>query len=122
MFSLLLGDSMSLQKFCRKPVAKISADANIVAACRMLEEKSVGCLIVESDEKLCGVIADRDIALKVRRAKRSQKTGPDRKTLGMPWTTDGMLSHERSLKRLGSLVISISRMSEIGFPRIARIL
>ena len=40
MFSLLLGDSMSLQKFCRKPVAKISADANIVAARRMLEEKS----------------------------------------------------------------------------------
>ena len=66
---------MSLQKFCRKPVAKISADVNIVDACRMLEERNVGCLIVESDEKLCGVITDRDIALKVTGAQRDpQKT------------------------------------------------
>ena len=66
---------MSLQKFCRKPVAKISADVNIVDACRMLEERNVGCLIVESGEKLCGVITDRDIALKVTGAQRDpQKT------------------------------------------------
>jgi len=38
---------MSLQKFCRKPVARISADVNIIDACRMLEERNVGCLIVE---------------------------------------------------------------------------
>ena len=37
---------MSLQKFCRTPVAKISADVNIVDACRMLEERNVGvCLL-----------------------------------------------------------------------------
>ncbi len=66
---------MSLQKFCRTPVAKISADVNIVDACRMLEERNVGCLIVESDEKLCGVITDRDIALKVTGTQRDpQKT------------------------------------------------
>ena len=66
---------MSLQKFCQKPVAKISADVNIVDACRMLEERNVGCLIVESGEKLCGVITDRDIALKVTGAQRDpQKT------------------------------------------------
>jgi CBS domain-containing protein len=92
---------MSLQKFCRKPVAKISADVNIVDACRMLEERNVGCLIVESDGKLCGVITDRDIALKVTGAQRD----PQKTTVKEIMTADPIrVFEDRDLHHLTSLM------------------
>jgi CBS domain-containing protein len=66
---------MSLENFCRKPIVKISPDANIIAACRLMAEKNVGCLVAENEGKLCGIITDRDIALKVTGSERDpQKT------------------------------------------------
>jgi CBS domain-containing protein len=66
---------MSLQEFCRKPVIKISSDANITEACRLMERYNVGCLLVENNGRLCGIVTDRDIALRV--------AGPARD----PWKT-----------------------------------
>jgi CBS domain-containing protein len=92
---------MSLQKFCRKPVTKISADGNIVEACRMLEERNVGCLIVESDGKLCGVVTDRDIALKVTGARRD----PQKTTVKEIMTADPIrVFEDRDLHHLTSLM------------------
>jgi CBS domain-containing protein len=61
---------MSLQRFCQKPVVTIMLDQNIVEACGLLREKNVGCLIVEENGKLRGILTDRDIALKVTGQKR----------------------------------------------------
>jgi CBS domain-containing protein len=92
---------MSLQKFCRKPVAKISADVSIVEACRMLEERNVGCLVVESDGKLCGVVTDRDIALKVTGAQRD----PQKTTVREIMTADPIrVFEDRDLHHLTSLM------------------
>ena len=66
---------MPLQEFCRKPVIKISSDANITEACRLMENNNVGCLIAEKNGRLCGILTDRDIALRV--------AGPARD----PWKT-----------------------------------
>mgnify|MGYP001171347181 FL=1 len=66
---------MSLQEFCRKPVIKIPADANITEACRLMERYNVGCLLTETNGRLCGILTDRDIALRV--------AGPARD----PWKT-----------------------------------
>ena len=66
---------MSLENFCRKPVVKISPERNVAEACRVMEENNVGSLVVENNGKLCGIITDRDIALKVAGALRDpQKT------------------------------------------------
>src|SRR3990172_13013976 len=65
---------MSLQEFCRKPVITISADANITEACRLMEQKNVGCLLAENNGRLCGILTDRDIALKVVGAQRDPRT------------------------------------------------
>lgn len=65
---------MSLKAFCRKPLVKISPEANIAEACRLMEQKNVGCLVAEKDGKLCGVITDRDIALRVTGALRDPET------------------------------------------------
>ena len=62
---------MSLMNFCRKSVVRISSDASSVEACRLMQEKNVGCLIVERDGKLCGILTDRDIALRVAGAQKN---------------------------------------------------
>jgi CBS domain-containing protein len=56
---------MSLQSFCGKRLATISPERSIAEACWLMKEKNVGCLIAEHQGKLCGIITDRDIALKV---------------------------------------------------------
>jgi CBS domain-containing protein len=56
---------MSLRNFCRKPTVKISPEKTIWEACQMMKDNEVGCLIVENNGKLCGILTDRDIALKV---------------------------------------------------------
>lgn len=61
---------MSLQEFCRRRVISISPESNIVEACRMMGEKNVGCMVVEERGKLCGILTDRDVALKVTGEKR----------------------------------------------------
>lgn len=61
---------MSLYNFCRKPVIRISPETNITEACQLLEQNNIGCLVAEKDGKLCGIVTDRDIALRVTGAKR----------------------------------------------------
>ena len=56
---------MSLRTFCRKRVVTISPERSVAEACWLMKEKNVGCLIAETHGKLCGIITDRDIALKV---------------------------------------------------------
>ena len=65
---------MSLHQFCRKPVAKVSPEQNIAETCRLMQQKNVGCIVVESAGKLTGIITDRDIALKVAGAARDPYT------------------------------------------------
>ena len=64
---------MSLQHFCRKPVIKISPESSIARACRLMEEHNVGCLIAENEGRLCGILTDRDIALKVTGAQKDPR-------------------------------------------------
>jgi CBS domain-containing protein len=66
---------MSLQNFCRKPLVTVSPDANITKACHLMEQNNIGCLVAEKDGELCGIITDRDIALRVAGARKDpQKT------------------------------------------------
>ena len=56
---------MSLRAFCHKRVNTVSPQRTIVEACWMMKDKNIGCLLVEDHGKLCGILTDRDIALKV---------------------------------------------------------
>jgi CBS domain-containing protein len=55
---------MSLERFCKRPVVTIGPEQTIREACQLLEERNVGCLVVEEHAKLCGILTDRDIALR----------------------------------------------------------
>lgn len=67
---------MSLEKYCRKPVIKIAPETNTTEACRLMEQNNVGSLIVEKDGKLCGIVTDRDIALRVAGMQRDPSATP----------------------------------------------
>jgi len=56
---------MSLQRFCKRPVFTVSPGDTILKACQLLEEHNIGCLVAEEGGKICGILTDRDIALKV---------------------------------------------------------
>jgi CBS domain-containing protein len=56
---------MSLQRFCKRPTVTIAPEKTIQEACQLMEERNVGCLVVEEQGKLCGILTDRDIALRV---------------------------------------------------------
>jgi len=56
---------MSLQRFCKRPTVTIAPEQPIREACQLLEERNVGCLVVEEHGQLCGILTDRDIALRV---------------------------------------------------------
>ncbi|HEY7219812.1 MAG TPA: CBS domain-containing protein [Candidatus Binatia bacterium] len=66
---------MSLKNFCRKPLVKVAPETNIVETCRLMEQNNVGSVVAEQEGKLCGILTDRDIALRVAGAgKDPQKT------------------------------------------------
>ena len=66
---------MSLQQFCQRRVISISPESNVVEACHLLGRNNIGCMVVQEGGKLCGVLTDRDIALKVTGdGKDPQKT------------------------------------------------
>jgi CBS domain-containing protein len=66
---------MSLREFCQRKVVSIAPEINIVEACRLMDTNNIGCLVVQDRGKLCGILTDRDIALKVTgQSKDPQKT------------------------------------------------
>jgi CBS domain-containing protein len=68
---------MSLQQFCKRSVVTISPDQPVAEACRLLQEKNVGCVVATEGEQVRGILTDRDIALKVVGEKRD----PQRTTI-----------------------------------------
>lgn len=75
---------MSLNSYCRKPVVRISPETSITEACQLMEQNNVGCLIAEREGKLCGIVTDRDIALRVTGLRRD----PDKTTVQDIMTPD----------------------------------
>lgn len=68
---------MSLQQFCARAVVTIAPDQPIAEACRLLQEKNVGCIVATVDDKVQGILTDRDIALKVA----GERKDPQRTTV-----------------------------------------
>lgn len=92
---------MSLQNFCRKPVIKISLENSVAQACHMMEENNIGCLIAEDNGKLCGIVTDRDIALKVAGALRD----PEKTRVKDVMTPDPIrISVDKDLRQLTSVM------------------
>jgi len=59
----------------------ISPDATVLEAIQMMAEKNVGALLVTKDDKLVGIISERDYSRKVVLKGRSSKDTPVRDIL-----------------------------------------
>jgi CBS domain-containing protein len=93
--------TMSLQTYCRKPLVRISPDSNITEACHLMEQNNIGCLVAEREGKLCGIVTDRDIALRVTGARRD----PDHTMVKEIMTPDPIrISVDRELHHLTALM------------------
>ena len=64
---------MSLRAFYRKR-EYYSPGRSIPEACWLMNDKNLGCLVVESNNKMCGILADRDIATKLAGEQRDPLT------------------------------------------------
>lgn len=92
---------MSLQSYCRKPVIRVAPDTNITEACQLMEQNNVGCLIAEREGRLCGIVTDRDIALRVAGAKRD----PDKTMVKDIMTPDPIrISVDKDLRQLTAMM------------------
>jgi len=92
---------MSLQNYCRKPVTRVAPDTNITEACQLMEQNNIGCLIAERQGKLCGIVTDRDIALRVAGAKRD----PDKTLVKDIMTPDPIrISVDKDLHHLTAMM------------------
>jgi CBS domain-containing protein len=80
---------------------RISPETNITEACQLMEQNNIGCLIAERDGKLCGIVTDRDIALRVVGAKRD----PDKTMVKDIMTPDPIrISVDKDLRRLTAMM------------------
>jgi CBS domain-containing protein len=92
---------MPLQTYCRKPIIKISAETSISEACTLMEQNNIGALVAEKNGKLCGIITDRDIALRLVGAKRD----PDKTTVQDIMTPDPIrISVDKDLHQLTTMM------------------
>ena len=92
---------MSLQNYCRKPLIRVAPDTNITEACQLMEQNNIGCLIAEREGKLCGIVTDRDIALRVAGAKRD----PDKTLVRDIMTPDPIrISVDKDLRQLTAMM------------------
>jgi CBS domain-containing protein len=92
---------MSLQSYCQKPVIRVAPDTNITEACQLMEQNNVGCLIAEREGRLCGIVTDRDIALRVAGAKRD----PDKTLVKDIMTPDPIrISVDKDLRQLTAMM------------------
>ena len=92
---------MSLRNFCRKPLISVSPETNITEACRLMEQHNVGCVVVENSGKLCGILTDRDIALRVAGAGKD----PHKTTVREIMTPDPIrICADRDIHHLTSLM------------------
>lgn len=62
-------------------VLSISPDASVLAAIKLMAEKSVGALLVMVDEQLVGIVTERDYARKVILKDRSSSDTPVREIM-----------------------------------------
>lgn len=62
---------MKIKEVMKKDVKVINYEDSIQQAAQMMKEQDIGCLPVEKEEKLMGMVTDRDIAMWVAESASS---------------------------------------------------
>ena len=81
---------MKVKEIMSSPVETISSDATITQAAEMMESFDVGVLPVEQEDKIVGLITDRDIAVRIV----AKKLDPESTSVNRAMTTDPICCSE----------------------------
>lgn len=56
---------MTVKDICRPREELVSAspDTSVRNLCRLMNERKVGCVVIEADDKPAGIVTDRDVAM-----------------------------------------------------------
>ncbi|MBV8304445.1 MAG: CBS domain-containing protein [Acidimicrobiia bacterium] len=73
----------------RKPAATIQADGTITEAARLMNERTVGALVVLDGERPVGIVADRDLVLRALARALPPGARVDGVMTADPLTVDG---------------------------------
>jgi len=79
-----LTDSISSLLKQNRPIHSISPSDSVFDSIAVMAEKQVGALLVIADDKLVGIISERDYARKVILQGRSSKTTPVAEIMSSP--------------------------------------
>ena len=67
---------MSLERFCREPVVTLQPDQSVRDAARMMRDRHVGAVLVVDEDRLVGIVTDRDIVTRGIVEGRDPNTTP----------------------------------------------
>jgi CBS domain-containing protein len=67
---------MPIGDYCRCDVGTIDASAAIQTAAARMDDESLGCLLVTENGRPCGIVTDRDVALRTLRERLDPRTTP----------------------------------------------
>ncbi len=61
---------MRVEDYMSRNIITISADENLVQAARIMHEANIGCIPVEKNDEIVGMITDRDIVVRAVAAEK----------------------------------------------------
>jgi CBS domain-containing protein len=68
--------TMSLGNLCRKEVVTVRPGTTVREVAKLMEEKNIGCVLVDGEGEKFGIVTDRDLALKVLSKSLDPNTTP----------------------------------------------
>ncbi len=92
-----------------KDVITINHNESVLKAAEMMSDLNIGCLVVEIDNKVCGIITERDIITKVVCRNRNPKVTRVKEIMSSPLVT---------IHPLASLEDAVRIFNETGFKRL----
>ncbi|RLI96173.1 MAG: CBS domain-containing protein [Candidatus Altiarchaeales archaeon] len=92
-----------------KDVITINHNESVLKAAEMMSDLNIGCLVVEIDNKVCGIITERDIITKVICRNRNPKVTRVKEIMSSPLVT---------IHPLASLEDAVRIFNETGFKRL----
>jgi len=90
-------------------VITINHNESVLKAAEMMSDLNIGCLVVEIDNKVCGIITERDIITKVVCRNRNPKVTRVKEIMSSPLVT---------IHPLASLEDAVRIFNETGFKRL----
>ncbi|QIO21701.1 CBS domain-containing protein [Haloarcula sp. JP-L23] len=101
---------MTVKDICRPKdeLVSASADTAVRELCRLMDERKVGCVVIESDAEPTGIVTDRDVAMAFGAGEPLDE-----------WTAEDIMNREPFTAQAGDGIFELcAAMAEHGVRRV----